>query len=297
MGPVMDSWKWPDTLIEIGIILLVMGVAWQVAVVWSRKLVAAAIRRSEQHRSETESGRSSLLGGAPLLGGVRQVQRTRTLASMLSSVAGFVIITVGVLMILSVLGLPMGPLLTSAGIGGVAIGFGAQSLVKDFLSGIFIVAEDQFGVGDVVDLGETKGTVEEVGLRITRLRDANGGIWYVRNGEIIRVGNVSQGWSNALVDIGVDYTSDPQRVIEVIRGVVAELEKDPSTKDKLLETPQVLGVESIHGTTMTIRVVAKCAPNQQWGVQREIRERAKVALDDAGIQGPSVPWTGGRAGE
>lgn len=283
---MIDKWTWPDTLIEIGVILLVMVIAWQVAVVATRRLVNKALKRREENRSE--GGTSKWLG----LDNPRQIQRTRTLGSMLTSVAAFVIVTVGILMILSTLGLPMGPLLTSAGIGGIAIGFGAQALVKDFLSGIFLIAEDQFGVGDYVDLGEVSGTVEEVGLRVTKLRDPGGQVWYVRNGEIIRVGNVSQGWSNAMVDIPVDYRSNPQEVIRVVEKVVREVGEDEDHQDKLLETPQVLGVESIQGTTMTIRVLAKCVANQQWGVQREIRERAKLALDEAGIQGPSTPWGG-----
>ena len=288
MGTLVESWRWPGTLIEIGIILLAMLVAWQVAVVFARRLVEAALRKHEENRSvEDSAGRRRRLWG---LDHPRQLQRTRTLGSMLSSIAGFVIITIGVLMILSTLGLPMGPLLASAGIGGVAIGFGAQSLVKDFLSGVFMIAEDQYGVGDVVDVGEVTGTVEEVGLRVTRLRDANGQVWYVRNGEIIRVANISQGWSNAMVDIPVGYQADPEKVTAIITEVVTALAEDPQWHEQLLETPKVLGVESISGTAMTIRVVAKCAANQQWGVQREIRERAKVALDQAGVPGPTLPW-------
>ena len=291
MEPMLSSWTWPDTLIEIGIIALTMIAAWQLAVVSSRRVVRRALSKREQNR--TLPGLSSprtrrLLG----LDHPRQVQRTQPLGSMLSSIAGFLIIAVGTLMILSTLGLPMGPLLTSAGIGGVAIGFGAQTLIKDFLSGLFLIAEDQYGVGDIVDLGEVSGTVEEVGLRVTKVRDPNGQVWYVRNGEIIRVGNVSQGWSNALVDIPVDYKANPDHVIPIITQVVTALAEEPQWKDTLLETPQVLGVESITGTAMTIRVTAKCLANQQWGLQREIRERSKVALDAAGVAGPTLTWGG-----
>lgn len=271
-----QQWTW-DTLIDIAIIVAVMALAWQVAVVLARRVVKKAVARHQQHRGEAPNPS-------------RQLQRATTLGSMLTSVAGFAIVLIGLLMILSTLGLPMGPLLTSAGIGGIALGFGAQTLVKDFLSGIFLIAEDQFGVGDVVDVGEVTGTVEEVGLRITQLRDANGRVWYIRNGEIVRVGNISQGHSNALVDIGVDYQADPQQVIEIIRTVVAGIAADEQFAPLLLEEPTVLGVESIEGTTMTIRVLAKCLPNQQFGVQREIRERTKVALDAAGVPAPRLPW-------
>lgn len=291
MEPMLSSWTWPDTLIEIGIIVATMVVAWQLAVVSSRRVVRAALSKREQNRSlpGLSGTRTRRLLG---LDHPRQVQRTKTLGSMLSSIAGFLIVTIGSLMILSTLGLPMGPLLTSAGIGGVAIGFGAQTLIKDFLSGLFLIAEDQYGVGDVVDLGEISGTVEEVGLRVTKVRDPNGQVWYVRNGEIIRVGNVSQGWSNALVDIPVDYKANPDQVTALITGVLTTLAEEPQWKDTLLEAPQVLGVESITGTAMTLRVTAKCVANQQWGLQREIRERSKVALDAAGIGGPTLAWGG-----
>lgn len=288
---MLKSWIWPDTLIEIVIIAVVMIVAWQLAMVSSRRLVHMALSNREKNRTLpglSNTRTRQLLG----LDHPRQVQRTKTLGTMVRSIAGFLIITIGVLMILSTLGLPMGPLLTSAGIGGVAIGFGAQTLIKDFLSGVFLIAEDQYGVGDIVDLGEASGTVEQVGLRVTKVRDANGQIWYVRNGEIIRVGNISQGWSNALVDIPVSYTSDPDQVISIIGAVVAQLAEESPWQDALLETPQVLGVESITGTAMTIRITAKCVANQQWGVQREIRERSKVAMDAAGIAGPTPSWGG-----
>ncbi|MGA4669983.1 mechanosensitive ion channel family protein [Propionibacteriaceae bacterium Y1923] len=288
---MISSWTWPDTLIEVGVIMAAMAITWQLARVLSRRLVRMALNNQERHLplpglSNTRTRR--LLG----LDHPRQAQRTKTLGSMVSSVAGFLIVFIGTMMILSTLGFPMGPLLTSAGIGGVAIGFGAQTLIKDFLSGLFLIAEDQYGVGDIVDLGEVSGTVEEVGLRATKVRDANGQVWYVRNGEIVRVGNVSQGWSNAVVDIPVGYQADPDRVIEIITGVVTGIAEEDQWKETLLETPTVLGVESLSGTSMTFRVTARCVANQQWGVQREIRERSKVALDRAGIPGPAVPFGG-----
>ncbi|MGA4506629.1 mechanosensitive ion channel family protein [Propionibacteriaceae bacterium G1746] len=285
----MKNLSWPDTAIEIALIVLVMVVAWRLVVVASRRVVKVALARHDENRSVNGvGGRTRALFG---LDHPRQVQRTKTLGSLLTSVAGFLILTIGGLMILTVLGLPMGPLLTSAGIGGVALGFGAQSLIKDFISGIFLIAEDQFGVGDVVDLGEVTGTVEEVQLRVTKLRDANGQVWYMRNGEILRVGNISQGWSNALVDISVSPKADPQQVIGIITEVATTMAAEEPWSNHLLEVPTVLGVESISGSAMTIRVTAKCVANEQWGVQRELRERSKVALDNAGIAGPQVPWT------
>ena len=174
------------------------------------------------------------------------------------------------------LGIPIAPLLASAGVAGVALGFGAQSLVKDFLSGIFMIFEDQYGVGDVIDTGEAVGTVEEVTLRITRLRDANGVTWYVRNGEIIRVGNRSQGFATAIVDMPVSYAENVERVVGVIRETATAMGRDPDWADKFVEEPQVLGVESIVGMTMTIRTIAQCVPGENFAVQREMRERLKA---------------------
>ena len=221
----------------------------------------------------------------------RQNQRISTLGSLLRSITTFTIATIAVLTVMALLGLPLGPVLASAGVGGVALGFGAQSLVKDFLSGVFMIFEDQYGVGDVIDTGEAIGTVEEVGLRITRLRDANGVVWYIRNGEVIRIGNRSQGWSVAMVDTSVSYAENAERVIAIIERVAHELDTDPAWRSKLLEEPNVVGVESIVGTTMTIRTFAKCAANEHFGVQRELRERIKSALDDAGVQPPPPPLT------
>ena len=153
----------------------------------------------------------------------RHAARMRTLGSVLRSITSVVILSVVVMMVMNVLGLPLAPILTTAGVGGVALGFGAQSLVKDYLSGIFLIIEDQFGVGDLVDTGDVKGTVEDVGLRVTRLRDMTGQIWYVRNGEILRIGNQSQGWSTGTVDVPIASTEDPARAIEVLRAMVKDM--------------------------------------------------------------------------
>jgi small-conductance mechanosensitive channel len=149
-------------------------------------------------------------------------------------------------------------------------------------------------VGDVIDTGEAIGEVEDVTLRVTRLRDGNGVVWYVRNGEIIRIGNRSQGWSTAIVDLPVAYTEDIERVQDIIREAMRQFDQDPNWHDRLVEEPAVAGVEQITGTTITIRVIAKCAPNENLPVQREIRERAKAAFDTHGVKAPVVfPGYGG----
>lgn len=217
---------------------------------------------------------------------VRHEARTRTIGAVLSSVASVVITTLAVLMLLDTIGAPLGPVLASAGIGGVALGFGAQSLVKDYLSGMFMILEDQYGVGDIVDVGELTGTVEDVGLRVMRLRDPSGQVWYIRNGEINRVGNRSQGWSTGIVDVPVAYDEDVVKVLAVLKTTMDEVYADPKWENVLLGAPEIAGVDRIEGGTMVIRIFAKCAPNQHWGVQRDILERAQVALQAEGVRGP-----------
>lgn len=236
------------------------------------------------HRYGRKAARAISQSG--LLASERQRARIATLGSVLRSLATIVVWTVAALMVGAQLGLDMTPVLASAGVGGVALGFGAQSLVKDFLSGIFMILEDQYGVGDVVDTGEVVGTVEEVTLRVTRLRDAEGVVWYVRNGEIARVANKSQGWTTGIVDIPVAPEEDPVKVAEILRAEMKRMFEQPEWAKVLLAEPSVAGVESINASAMNMRVFAKCQPNQHWGAQREIRERGKVALATAGVRGP-----------
>ena len=252
------------------------------------RVVRVTIARSDARRAKEPGRAGRALAQATGLAHERHLQRTLTMGSLLRSMVTFVVGLITVLTVMAIIGLPLAPLLASAGVGGVALGFGAQSLVKDFLSGIFMILEDQYGVGDVIDTGEATGTVEEVSLRVTRLRDGTGVVWYIRNGEIIRIGNKSQGWATALVDIPVSYTENLERVIPVIREVVHALDTEEAWQDVLLEEPNVVGVESISGNTVTIRVIAKTAPEQQYGVSREIRERVKAAFDAQGIKAPAM---------
>ena len=215
---------------------------------------------------------------------LRSEQRIEALASVLRSVMSFTIMAVAAVMILGELGVELGPLIAGAGIIGVALGFGSQSLVRDFLSGIFILVEDQFGIGDIVNLdGATSGTVEAVSLRTTRLRAVDGTVWHVPNGEIRRVGNMSQHWSRALLDIEVAYATDLGRAQEVIRAVAhAVWDEDKH----VLEEPEVWGVESLGANGVVIRLVVKTTPSEQYRVSRALRERLKVAFDDEGIEIP-----------
>jgi small conductance mechanosensitive channel len=216
----------------------------------------------------------------------RRVQRAQTIGSLLKSIVTGVIFTITLIMVISELGYDIAPLIASAGIIGVALGFGAQSLVKDFLSGIFMIFEDQYGVGDSINLGEISGTVEAVSLRVTRLRDVDGTVWYVRNGEILRVGNQSQNWSRSVVDITVGYKEDVTRVRQILQEVAHDLWEDEKFHDKVIEEPEVWGVQSLGPDSVVVRVTLKTLPQQQWNVSREMRERVKKRFDQEGIEMP-----------
>ena len=184
-------------------------------------------------------------------------------------------------------GTPVAPILASAGIVGVALGFGSQTLVKDFLSGIFMIFEDQYGVGDVVNLGEgLSGTVEAVSLRVTRVRDTNGTVWYVRNGEIIRVGNMSQNWARTVLDVQISSREDIPHVRSVLTDVIEDMWRDDDYEGVIIEEPEIWGIEAITPDAITLRVTLKTAPMEQWRVARVLRERIKSRFDHEGIQAP-----------
>ncbi|OLR89568.1 mechanosensitive ion channel family protein [Actinokineospora bangkokensis] len=226
---------------------------------------------------------------APGLGNLvseRRQQRAKTIGSVLKSVVTFIVYGLAFVLALGELGLNLGPIIASAGIVGVALGFGAQNLVKDFLSGIFMMLEDQYGVGDVVDVGEASGTIEAVGLRVTTLRDVNGTVWYVRNGEILRVGNSSQGFAVAVVDIPVGYSADVSQVTEILDRVGAEVTGEEPASHDVIEKPEVLGVEKVTPESVTIRMTVKVRPGRQWAVQRALRARAMAELEAADVDPP-----------
>jgi moderate conductance mechanosensitive channel len=240
-----------------------------------------------------ESWRAAM---SPVLA-LRREQRARTIASVLKSTSSFVIFGIAFSMVLSELGIDLAPVLASAGIVGVALGFGAQNLVRDFLSGIFMMIEDQYGVGDVIDLGEATGTVEEVGLRITTLRDVNGTVWYVRNGEVMRVGNKSQGFAVAVVDLPVGHSADIAEASELVARTAAALAAEGGDlAADLLAEPEMLGVESVTPEAVTLRMSVKTRAGRQWAVERALRAAIMDAFDDAGVPppfgGPRPPAAG-----
>ena len=217
---------------------------------------------------------------------LRSAARAQTITGVLRSVATGVIGVFAVIYILGVLGWDLGPLIAGAGLVGVALGFGAQSMVRDFLAGFFMIIEDQLGVGDVVDLGEASGTVEQVTLRVTRIRDQNGTVWHVPNGEIRRVGNKSQQWARAVLDIAVAPTADLDRAASVIGEAAKLVWLLEEAQPDVLGTPEVLGIEYLGPDAATIRVQGKTRPGAQWRVSRLLRVRIAEALAEAGIDLP-----------
>lgn len=218
----------------------------------------------------------------------RRHQRAAAMGSLLKSVATTLIMAVVVIMVLSKLGQDIAPIIASAGIVGVALGFGAQNLVKDFLAGIFMILEDQYGVGDAVDLGLASGTVEAVGLRVTRVRDVDGTVWHVRNGEILRVGNQSQNWSRTVLDITVGYDADLELVQRILQEEASEMYGEDQFSGVIIEAPEVWGVERFDKDGAVVRVVLKTAPMKQWLVARAMRQRVKARFDEEGIRIPTT---------
>lgn len=272
--------------INIAVTILLIFVAALVL----RRFVHRMITRVTARMAEAapSSGRSdaktrTVFEGTTLLMSERRRQRAGTVGSVLRHVASIVIMGTAVLMALSELGVNLAPILASASIVGVAVGFGAQNLVKDFLSGIFMLLEDQYGVGDWIDVGEASGTVEAVTLRTTRLRDINGVVWYIRNGEIQYVGNGSQGWARAVVDVPISHDEDIARVRQLLDSVAQEMRREEKWDEAILEDPDVWGVEALSGEAVVMRVVVNTAPLRQWEVARELRERLKKRFDEEGV--------------
>jgi len=216
----------------------------------------------------------------------RTRRRTETLGTVLSSIAALVIYTIAAFMALGEFDVNLGPLIASAGIIGIAFGFGAQSLVKDFLSGIFMLIEDQFGVGDIVDVGAASGVVEVVSLRTTQIRDVHGSLWHVPNGEILRVANKSQQWARVVLDIEVAYDTNIGHAMTVIKQCADGVWTEALPNATILEEPEIWGVESFGASAIAIRLAVKVEPGEQFATAREIRRRLKETFDAEGIEIP-----------
>jgi small-conductance mechanosensitive channel len=211
--------------------------------------------------------------------GERRSQRATALATLLGNAASVAIFIVAGLIVLGDIGLNLAPVLASAGVLGLALGFGAQNLVQDFLAGIFILLEDQYGIGDVIDLAHVTGTVEAVSLRITRIRDVNGVVWHIRNGPIKKAGNETHGWARAVVDVPVPYGVPVAAVRVALERAAVQMARESRWSSDMLDTPEVWGVETVSPEAIIVRVVARTAPTAKQEVSRELRERLMAALE------------------
>jgi small conductance mechanosensitive channel len=256
---------------------LVLRILFVIVLALIARLVAlrAIGKITARARREADEGPDRAL----LLFRERRQQRATALASVLGSTATLTIFGISAVIIIGDAGLNLAPLLASAGVLGVALGFGAQTLVQDFLAGVFMLVEDQYGVGDVISVDGTTGTVEAVSLRVTRLRDVNGVVWHIRNGVIKKAGNESHGWARAVVDFPVPYDHGIPAVRELMARTAHQMWQASPWHDILLEEPEVWGVQSLSSDAIVMRVAARTAPLRQWEVQRELTERLKDALD------------------
>ncbi|MET9589692.1 mechanosensitive ion channel family protein [Streptomyces sp. NPDC006516] len=276
-GWVEENWStWLNTGLRI---ILIAAIA-----IVLRYLIRRALTNLiDRMNRSAQAVEGTALGGL-LVNAERRRQRSEAIGSVLRSVTSFLILGTAALMILGAFQINLAPLLASAGVAGVALGFGARNLVTDFLSGVFMILEDQYGVGDTVDAGVASGEVIEVGLRVTKLRGDNGEIWYVRNGEVKRIGNLSQGWSTAGVDVTVRPTEDLDRVRAAITEAGEAMTKEEPWSERLWGPVEILGLDAVLLDSMTVRVTAKTMPGKSLGVERELRWRIKQALDAAGIR-------------
>ena len=281
----MDA-KWFETLYGdwgflIRILLILIGLAilrWVLLVMVKRIVtsVTSGVKRKEGVQD------TKALDASPLAR-ARLVQRARTIGLVLSNLITAGLFISAMIAILSELGVAIGALAAGAGILGAALGFGAQSLVKDFLSGLFIVVEDQFGVGDYVDLGIASGTVESIRLRVTQIRDIEGTVWYVRNGEILRVGNQSQGWSRVVIDIPLAYEANLEKAKLVLEQAALRLTENSTLKRGLIGKAEVWGLQALAGEGLVFRMVQQTRPSLKPEISRALLLEVKKSLDEAGI--------------
>ncbi len=287
---------------DVVAVVIIMTVAWLLTIVARRYLGRAVARIIAPDTSLAGRGLRHINQRAPklvpdALGGAldglvssapdpRRQARLDSISAVVGSTAAVIIWVIAVITALGELGIDLAPLIAGAGIAGVALGFGAQSLVKDCIAGLFMLLEDQYGIGDVVDLDEAAGSVEKISLRTTVLRGVDGTVWHVPNGVVQRVGNRSQLWSVAIVDVDVAYHSDLATARRVIAECVATVCGRDEWRDLVIEDPQLLGVEALKADGITIRVTIKTKPGAQWALQRTLREELKRALDGAGIEIP-----------
>ena len=276
---------------QVGRILFVVVLALLVRVIVNRLIKKITERAATATLPVTPNGRAHKAAAAVHLAGTeRRQQRARALGSILGSAVSIIVFGIAALSILGILGFNLAPLLASTAVLGVALGFGAQNLVRDYLAGLLMLVEDHYGVGDTINAGVATGTVEAMTLLTTQLRDVNGVVWHLRNGTIDSVGNESQGWSRAVIDYPVPYGEDLARIRALMEQAANSLFRERGWKKLILEKPEVWGAQELSSKEVTMRLVAKTAPMRQLEVARELRARVKTVLDAAGVQ-PAGPDT------
>jgi moderate conductance mechanosensitive channel len=288
----MDSW-WDalaGTFEQYTLLFRILGVllAGLIANIVTRflmKRIVAEVVRGVKKTHKVDD--TTELSSSPVAA-MRSVQRARTLGSVLNNTATWIIASTVLILVLSELGFSVTALVASAGIIGAALGFGAQSVVKDVLNGLFMVFEDQLGVGDVVDLGMAEGVVERVGIRITEIRDVSGTLWFVRNGEILRVGNHTQDWSRVILDLPVPYESNIDEMQNVLLESANSFAASPEWRRKVVEDPEVWGIQSLSAEAITLRLVVKVRAGEQWAAERALYRALKDSLDQRQVDIPPL---------
>lgn len=278
-GFLAGQWGTPIRVLLILVVAFVIRVILQFVI---RRVVNRIVNGARRVQSRDESGNSPIAA-------VRIVQRTKALGGVLSSAVTTLIVIVAIVLVIATISPAASgafSLITAAL--GAGLGFGAQNIVKDVLNGLAMVGEDQFGVGDVVDTGFATGVVEQVGIRITQVRDVNGTLWYVRNGEILRLGNLSQGWARVIIDLAVPYNVDVDAVQTSMLETATTMQQDARWKPVILERPEIWGIESVSAEAIVIRIVVKTRAGSKDGVARELRGRLKATLDSLGVTLPSL---------
>jgi moderate conductance mechanosensitive channel len=265
------TWVWDKTDEAAKILFVVIGSFILIRLV---RTLADRLLKIVEHDSSSSASERQL--------------RARTLAGIFKGVAKIVIVIVAGITVLDTLGISVAPLLATAGVAGLAISFGAQNLIRDVISGFFILLENQFKVGDVIKAAGVSGRVEDLNLRITVLRDLEGVVHFIPNGEIKVISNLGKEWAQAVVNVGVAYREDLDRVVRILNQAGDELSRDSLYGPNILEPPQVLGIESFEDSQMTLRISTKTKPLKQWETARELRRRIKMAFDREGIE---IPFT------
>lgn len=278
IGFLEGPWGIPLRILLILVVAGIIRLALQLVIRRTVNRIVVGVKK-KQNVADTAALQASPVAAA------RVIQRTRALGGVLSSAVTTVVVVFALVLVVSAIdpnATGAFSLITAAL--GAGLGFGAQNVVRDVLNGLFIVAEDQLGVGDVVDLGQATGVVEAVGIRVTTVRDVGGTLWYVRNGEILRVGNMSQGWARVLLDLAIPYDADLDTVKERMLATAVEMRTDPAWKRRMIEQPEIWGIESISAEATVVRLVVKTRAGAKDDVARELRARMKIALDGMGLR-------------